>query len=142
MSSGDGTKTVYVWFRDSAGNVSSSVSSSITLDTTSSSGDSSGGGGGCFIATAAYGSYLDPHVRILRDFRDKYLFTNVPGRAFVKFYYKNSPPIADYVRRHELLRTITRLILTPIVFFVKYSEWFWGLLLIAVSLLIGKRNNR
>ena len=112
------------------------------LDTTSSSGDSSGGGGGCFIATAAYGSYLDPHVRILRDFRDKYLFTNVPGRAFVKFYYKNSPPIADYIRQHELLRTITRLILTPIVFFVKYSEWFCGLLLIAVSLLIGKRNNR
>ena len=143
LSTGDGTKTVYVWFRDSAGNVSSSVSSSITLDTTSSSGDSSGGGGGgCFIATAAYGSYLDPHVRILRDFRDKYLFTNVPGRAFVKFYYKNSPPIADYIRQHELLRTITRLILTPIVFFVKYSEWFCGLLLIAVSLLIGKRNNR
>src|SRR3989338_987816 len=34
LSSGDGTKTVYVWFKDAAGNVSSSASDSITLDTT------------------------------------------------------------------------------------------------------------
>ena len=31
LSSGDGTKTVYVWFRDSAGNISASSSDSITL---------------------------------------------------------------------------------------------------------------
>ena len=37
-----------------------------------------GGGGieGCFLATAAYGSYLDPHVEALRYFRDHYLVTN------------------------------------------------------------------
>lgn len=34
LSSGDGTKTVYVWFKDAAGNVSASVSDSITLATT------------------------------------------------------------------------------------------------------------
>jgi hypothetical protein len=34
LSSGDGTKTVYVWFKDSVGNSSSSYSDTITLDST------------------------------------------------------------------------------------------------------------
>ena len=34
LSSGDGSKTVYVWYKDTAGNVSDTVSDSITLDTT------------------------------------------------------------------------------------------------------------
>lgn len=32
----------------------------------------------------AYSSYLDPHVQALREFRDKRLMTNAPGRAFVE----------------------------------------------------------
>ncbi|NOY86334.1 MAG: hypothetical protein GXP52_03410, partial [Deltaproteobacteria bacterium] len=44
---------------------------------------SSGGGGGCFIATAAFGSYEAPAVRVLRDFRDADLLTNGPGKWFV-----------------------------------------------------------
>jgi hypothetical protein len=34
LSSGDGTKTIYVWYKDSAGNISSAYSDSITLDVT------------------------------------------------------------------------------------------------------------
>ena len=34
LSGGDGSKTIYVWFKDSGGNISSSASDSITLDTT------------------------------------------------------------------------------------------------------------
>jgi len=34
LSSGDGNKTVYVWYKDEAGNVSDNASDSITLDTT------------------------------------------------------------------------------------------------------------
>lgn len=34
LSSGDGSKTVYVWYKDEAGNVSDNASDSITLDTT------------------------------------------------------------------------------------------------------------
>ena len=34
LSSGDGSKTVYVWYKDAAGNVSATASDSITLDTT------------------------------------------------------------------------------------------------------------
>jgi len=81
---------------------------------------SSGSGGGCFIATAAYGSYLLPEVMILREFRDKHLLTNIPGRAFVAFYYRKSPPIADFIREHESAKTIVRYLLAPVIFAVKH----------------------
>ncbi len=74
----------------------------------------------CFIATAAYGSYLDPHVQALRDFRDRYLLTNPPGRLFVAFYYHTSPPVADFISRHETLRKITRFVLAPVVLAASY----------------------
>jgi hypothetical protein len=32
-----------------------------------------GGGGGCFISTAAYGSWMEPHVNVLQKFIDRFL---------------------------------------------------------------------
>ncbi|RLD12901.1 MAG: hypothetical protein DRI28_06930, partial [Caldiserica bacterium] len=77
----------------------------------------SGGGGGCFIATAAYGSYQEKHVWILRQFRDKYLLTNTAGKAFVRWYYKHSPKYASIIAQHPVLRGITRIFLTPLYVF-------------------------
>ena len=91
-----------------------------------------GGGGGCFIATAAYGSYLHPQVQILRDFRDTRLLTNAPGRAFVAMYYRLSPPVAGFIARHAALRLLVRLLLTPIVMAVAHPAAA-GALLLAVA---------
>lgn len=74
------------------------------------------GGNGCFIATAAYGSPLDRHVAILRAFRDRFLLTNTAGTAFVKQYYRYSPPIADLIARHDTLRLVARICLVPAFF--------------------------
>ncbi len=70
---------------------------------------------GCFIATAAYGFYSAPQVQALRNFRDKHLLTHPPGRAFVQFYYKHSPPLAAYIAKRPLLRVLVRIALMPFV---------------------------
>lgn len=106
------------------------------IETFASDSSGGGGGGGCFIATAAYGSYLDPEVMVLRKFRDNYLLTNYIGNAFVNFYYKNSPPIADYISRHDSLRVMTRITLTPLVYGVKHPKSA-GILLVAFLVFSG-----
>ncbi len=80
------------------------------------------GGGDCFIATAAYGSALDPHVVELRRFRDRYLLTNAPGSALAEFYYRHSPQLAQVIARNESLRAMVRGLLTPVVLAVAYPQ--------------------
>ena len=80
-----------------------------------SSGSGGGGGGGCFIATAAFGSALEPRVVTLREFRDIYLLPSDSGRAFVEIYYALSPPLADVIAADEGLRTGVRVVLAPVV---------------------------
>ncbi|MBL0226646.1 MAG: hypothetical protein IPQ16_14060 [Geobacteraceae bacterium] len=98
-----------------------------------------GGGGGCFIATAAYGSYLHPQVKILRDFRDTRLLTTAPGRACVAVYYRLSPPVAKIISQNSILRLLVRLLLTPVVLAVAYPAAAGALLLIAVAATAGRR---
>ena len=95
------------------------------------------GGVACFVATAAYGSPLDSRLDTLRDFRDRFLMTNAPGRAFVRFYYRNSPPYANFIAKWSWLRAIVRGFLTPVVLAIEYPGWvaflFIGLCLAVVT---------
>lgn len=68
----------------------------------------------CFIATAVYRDAFHPDVQSLRKFRDEYLMTNRAGRAFVALYYRYSPPVADFVASHELLRAPLRAAFVPV----------------------------
>lgn len=110
-----------------------------------------GGGGGCFIATAAYGSSLEPHVRILCKFRDHYLLTNRPGKSFVKYYYEYSPPAADFISNHAGLRAVVCVGLLPLVglswVFLKIGAGSTMFLILIIGMVLiylakWKKNNR
>ncbi len=75
---------------------------------------------GCFIATAAYGTNLAPEIKILQNFRDQYLVTNKPGIYLVNWYYKYSPPIAQYISDKSWLKAIVRGALWPVIYSIKF----------------------
>ena len=138
--SGTGTCSVNV---EDATEVSATFTQQASTGSTSSSvGADGGGGGGCFIATAAYGSYLDPHVMMLREFRDNILMKNAFGRMFVKFYYANSPAIASLIAQNEALKVTTRLALTPVVYIVAHPNAAVAILLFALMLLAAVRRKK
>ena len=123
-------------YETSYGLVGASIHSSVTSDTPDSNmsnnttgigvrlirsldcgGSSYGGwgGGGCFIATAAYGSYMEPHVKVLRNFRDRFLINNNMGRTFINLYHTYSPPVANFINNHDTVRFMVRWSLMPVV---------------------------
>lgn len=86
-----------------------------------------GGACGCFIATAAYGTDTAERINILREFRDEVLLSNSLGAQFVSFYYRISPPIADFISHHDVLRTIVREgFIDPIVAILDLSKNLWS----------------
>jgi hypothetical protein len=52
-----------------------------------------------------------------KDFRDIYLLKSRLGTAFVKAYYRYSPPVADVIDRHSVLRVVVRIGLMPLIGF-------------------------
>ncbi len=75
----------------------------------------------CFIATAAFGSQMDPHVDLLRQFRARFLMPTAWGTKFVKFYYEHSSMWAQKIRHSEVSRTVVRGFLWPLVGFAALS---------------------
>lgn len=108
----DGVANGVIFDPSGPGGFVSSVSSS-----SSGSSGGGGGGGGCFIATAAFGSPVEKHVQVLKDFRDACLLKSNLGTAFVHAYYRYSPPAADFIARHRILRAAVRVMLMPLIVF-------------------------
>ncbi|MDY6844141.1 MAG: S8 family serine peptidase [Thermodesulfobacteriota bacterium] len=107
--SGATTYSYRIYAYNAAGNSTYSNEASAITSIASS------GGGGCFIATAAYGSMLHPHVKILCKFRDTYLLPYKTGKRFVTLYYRYSPPIAKLISGHDWLRKMTRVLIVPLL---------------------------
>lgn len=93
-------------------------------------------GGFCFIATAAYGSYQEPHVRVLRRFRDEYLMPYTAGQWFVATYYELSPPVAELISGSDAARAVVRVLLLPLYGFavVMLYTGLFGKLALALAL--------
>ncbi len=66
---------------------------------------------GCFIATATMGSYDDPTVMLLRDFRDQWLLKHRFGHVFVKHYYRFGPYLASLIHRSNNLKRLSFILL-------------------------------
>ena len=73
----------------------------------------------CIIATAAYGSELDPHVQFLRSFRDNFALKSFAGSKFMDvfnaWYYSFSPSVASFISTSEALRAATRAAIYPLI---------------------------
>ena len=97
---------------------------------------------GCFIATAAYGSFLAPEVERLRAFRDRWLLPHAPGRLLVAFYYRHSPAWAQWLREHPAARPWVRAALAPVVWSVSRPPAFWGTLALVLGAALWWRRRR
>jgi hypothetical protein len=75
----------------------------------------------CFIATAAYGSPMEKHVKTLKAFRDQVLRKSTWGQIFVQTYYMVSPPLAKWIAEKSERRSVARMILTPIVWLTAFT---------------------
>ncbi len=98
------------------------------------------GGVHCFIATAAFGSPIEPVVKTLRQFRDQFLLPYHWGRQFVRFYYKHSPYYAVYVQDFPIIKHLTQAALIPVWglawLMLNYGAFATVLILLGITTLI------
>lgn len=85
---------------------------------------------GCFIATAALGSELHPHVQMLREYRDNVLLKSPHKKQFEKMldvYYGFSPEIAESMKQHKnFSRVIKYAVVYPVVLSLKILVKIFG----------------
>lgn len=93
----------------------------------------------CFIGTVFSGTPVEPHIRTLREFRDKYLLTHGLGRTIVKVYYFISPSLVELFRQNEFARIAGRMILIPVIYAVTHPRTFLIFPVLLLSIYILRR---
>ena len=68
---------------------------------------------GCFVATAAYGSEMEPEVAALRSVRDTLRPQSGLIAAAIELYYRSGPAAAAVIQRSETARALARRLLAP-----------------------------
>jgi|GEM_PF-3470879 len=76
----------------------------------------------CALSTVATGSYLEPHLDRLREFRDERLKRSSAGAWLVRGYYALSPSLTLLVAGNAPLTWAARFLLTPVVLVVVYPR--------------------
>jgi hypothetical protein len=77
---------------------------------------------GCFIATAAYGSTLEPEVATLRTIRDALTARSPLFATVADLYYRSGPIPAQVIGRSDLARAAVRELLGPVVSIARAAE--------------------
>ncbi|MCX8202150.1 MAG: hypothetical protein N3H84_08645, partial [Candidatus Caldarchaeum sp.] len=80
----------------------------------------------CLIATAAFGSELDPSVQMLRQFRDGFVLQTFSGKTFMDvfnaFYYSWSPSVAEAEYANPGFRTLVKYSIYPLIGVLHVSQ--------------------
>lgn len=76
----------------------------------------------CVMATTSFGTPLAHEVNVLRVWRNSTLLKYKFGRFLVASYYFFSPPVANFVSKHNKARFFCRLILRTIIKAIKYRH--------------------
>jgi hypothetical protein len=69
---------------------------------------------GCFVATAAYGSAIEPEVAALRALRDQLRPRSALFAAATEIYYRSGPAAAAVISRSETARAVVRRVIGPV----------------------------
>ncbi|HIE33732.1 MAG TPA: hypothetical protein EYP86_01160 [Candidatus Altiarchaeales archaeon] len=78
----------------------------------------------CFIVTATYGTDSYKKLPLFYKFRDNVLAKNLVGIALIRIYYLISPHLSYLIRRFEILRGISRILLDFIyAILFRREEW-------------------
>ncbi len=69
---------------------------------------------GCFVATAAFGSALEPEVSAMRRVRDRLRVESSLFAVATELYARSGPAAADVLRRSDLARAFARRLIGPL----------------------------